>query len=274
MIDIIPIISHYIRKGISLFEKRHASNLVMLIFNYTSIIMYIICIIVLEPKVDVPVITEDNFQRYIDGAALLAILLYISCVSTFIMVSRSVTLLSLLFPIFLSIYLTVKKGLWDLMNILLALVCIFYGLAVTICLFYGSDYFEFDTLFECFIAAFYVCLTVGALGDQDATFQDPRVTVFWQLFFIALVAIIVFTLVNVFISIVIVWYRYLRSQIQIKSQAEFLLIKEKAKNYIDLGISLFLCRRPKVKGARESEDNDVNLTTNVKFKMNMYEIVS
>jgi hypothetical protein len=244
----------------------------MLLLNYVTSVMYIICI-VFEHKVVIRDVSEESFQAYIDEADLLTILLFITCITILLMAVRIVLLVSLLFPIFLSIYLTVKKGLWDLLDILLSLVCIFYGLAMTMCLFYGSDYVEFDAFYKCFEAAFYVCLTIGALGDQNA-FQDSQVSVFWQLFFIALVAITVFTLVNVFISIVIVWYRYLRSQIQIKSQAEFLLIKEKAQNYIDLWISLCLCRRPKVKGARESEDNDKNLSTSVKIKMNMYELVS
>jgi hypothetical protein len=258
-----------------LFEKRHATNFVMLLLNYATLIMYIICI-VFDRKVVIRDVTEENFQAYINDADLLMVLLFIACLTILLMAVRTVLLLSLLFPIFLSIYLTVKKGLWDLLDILLTLVCIFYGLSMTICLFYGSDYVGFDTFFECFEAAFYVCLTVGALGDQDAMFQNPSVSLFWQLFFLALIALTVFTLVNVFISIVIVWYRYLRSQIQMKSQAEFLLIKEKAQNYIDLWISLVLCRRPKVKGAGESEENDVNLTltTGTKLKMNIHGIVS
>ena len=221
--------------------------------SYTNLIFWILIFCVFE-DVTVPFTSESKFQDYVSQTDNTKSFCIVSSVLFFLLATRLFRTITERFPSFGALFETVKVAFRDLLYLSIAVFIILIGFSFATCIYFGSTITDFKTIWNTLIKLIFVLF-----GDTSSIFNSTSIaySLVFKLCFLIFIFAFWMILMKMFITIVIVRYKYLRSAVQIDNEAHARILAKKGRIFKQKLWNFLTCKR---RALIESDDDWTQIT--------------
>ena len=221
------------------FKWYEILDVIILALSYSNFVLWIIICLAFE-NVTVPLKGEDKFQEYVDHWNHTKAFWIVSSFLFFLLSIRLLRIITERFPAFGALFETIKVALKDLFNLFIAIFILILGFSITTWIILGPNVSEFESIWISMVRLFFLLF-----GDTSTILNIPSVTqnLLYKLYFVMFIFIFYVVLMKMFVTIVIVRYKYLRSIIQLDNEANARIFAKKGNEFRKKFVNLLWCRR-------------------------------
>ena len=205
------------------FKWYEILDVIILSLSYTNFDIWVLIFLVFE-DVAIPFNDEEKFNEYAEHCTLTKVFWIVSSFLFFLLAIRLFRIMTERFSSFGALFETIKVALKDFVNFSIAVIILIVGFAIASSIILGSKVAEFENVWSSMVT-----LLFFLFEDSFKVLNSSSITtnIFYRLYFMVFVFIFTVFLMKMFIIILIIRYKYLRSITQLDNEANARLLKKK-----------------------------------------------
>ena len=172
--------------------------------------------------------SESNFDHYVKLSENTKDFWIISSILFFLISIRLFRIITEMFPSYGALFETIKIALKDLLTFFIAIIVMSIGFIYTTWFLFGSYIKTSYNFWTVFLKIMFLILGDNSIFEDYSSLINKFI---YNLYYILFAFIFAIILMQMFISIVIIRYKYLRSIVQLDNEANARIITKKEKEF-------------------------------------------
>ena len=248
------------------FKWYEILDVIILALSYSNFVLWIITFLVFE-SIAAPIEDINIFQEYVDIWNNTKAFWIVSSFLFFLLSIRLFRIITERFHAFGALFETIKVALKDLFNYFIAILILVVGFSIATWIIFGPNLSEFENIWISIVRLFFL-----QFGDTKTVLTIPSVNqkFLQKLYFIIFVFLFSVVLMKMFITIVIVRYKYLRSITQLDNEANARIFAKKGNAFRKKLINLLWCRRRTLVESNSRKTRNISDNNNAPLWISLY----